>query len=44
MAINWEEVQKALVPLKDYDDTCRRLRTRWTIHLSPKPITIACQP
>jgi len=25
MAINWAEVQKELVPIKDYDDCCRRL-------------------
>ena len=26
MAIDWNEVQKALVPMKDYDDLARRLR------------------
>jgi hypothetical protein len=25
MAINWDEVQKVLIPLKDYEDCCRRL-------------------
>ncbi len=25
MAINWAEVQKELVPIKDYEDCCRRL-------------------
>ena len=25
MAVNWDEVQKALVPIKDYEDLCRRL-------------------
>jgi hypothetical protein len=26
MTVNWDEVQKALVPLKDYEDCCRRFR------------------
>ncbi len=26
MGVNWDEVQKALVPLKDYEDCCRRFK------------------
>jgi hypothetical protein len=26
MSINWDEVQKVLVPIKDYEDLCHRLR------------------
>jgi hypothetical protein len=25
MAVNWDDVQKALIPIKDYDDLCQRL-------------------
>ena len=26
MAVNWDDVQKALVPIKDYEDLCQRLK------------------
>jgi hypothetical protein len=26
MAVNWDEVQKALIPIKDYEDCCHRFR------------------
>jgi hypothetical protein len=30
MSINWGEVQKALIPLKDYEDACRRLKVSFS--------------
>jgi len=26
MSINWDEVQRVILPIKDYEDLCRRLR------------------
>ena len=26
MSVNWDEVQRVLIPIKDYEDLCRRLR------------------